>query len=211
MLLSQVASLVDHGVLFAPMDDANQRYRKFFHALQRTWEFYPLKKRQDVSLLHGFRIGDGANSRFYVSSFKYRVDSRKWINQLLECPRGEDSSVLTSSGSGSETALRWIAQRNECVDVKNTARAVFSGVCDAILSEIDPATGGSPQLVALYRKANASSIGIVWNDKLFFDGQPVEQSYVPDEIEWRNRFFERIDKRTKELLLGAQSHDSLRG
>ena len=85
-----------------------------------------------------------------------------------------------------------------------TSRNVFSAFCDSLESRDDLLSGGSPQLVVLYRTGSAKTIGIIHDGKRYLNGLPVESSSLLNEIEWRNRLFERCDGKSMTLLKGAQ-------
>ncbi|MDR8029522.1 hypothetical protein KPA93_17745 [Burkholderia cenocepacia] len=205
VLLSQVVSLADHGLLFSDADRPWRRFRKFYFAILRTWEKYPVKKMPGLSFLHGFRIGEGVSSRFFVGVMRWSVESEIWKRDLIPCPVNKASGVLDGIGTGHQEALKWIEIRNRTNEA-NTSRAMFSGLCDSILAESDPDSGGAPQLVGLYRKSNASSFGIIWEGQRYFDGQPLHRGHVNDTLEWRNAIFERVDGKSGLLLPGAQAH-----
>ncbi|WP_186122826.1 hypothetical protein [Burkholderia gladioli] len=205
VLLSQVVSLADHNLLFSEDDTPTRRFGKFSFAIQRTWKKYPSTKRASLSFLHGFRIGEGVSSRFYVGVMHWSKESGSWNQTIKECPINRASSVLDGIGTGHKEALKWIDIRNKTSDA-NTSRAMFSGLCDSIVGESDPDSGGAPQLVGLYRKFNASSFGIIWEGKRYFDGQPLYRSHLNDTLEWRNAIFERVDGKNGLLLPGAQPH-----
>lgn len=205
VLLSQVVSLADHNLLFSDADIPTRRFRKFSYAIQRTWKNYPSKKRAALKFLHGFRIGEGILSRFYVGVMQWSPESESWTQTLKECPVNKASSVLDGIGTGHKKALEWIEIRNRTSDA-NTSRAMFSGLCDSIRAGSDPDSGGAPQLVGLYRKFNATSFGIIWEGRRYFDGQPLQRIHVNDTLEWRNAIFERVDGESGQLLSGAQAH-----
>lgn len=205
VLLSQVVSLVDHGVLFSDCDIPTRRFRKFSYAIQRTWKSYPRKASIYLSFLHGFRFGEGVSSRFYVGVMRWSPASQSWTQSLTECPTNKASSVLDGIGTGHKEALKWIEIRNQTDDA-NTSRAMFTGLCDSIKAESDADSGGAPQLVGLYRRFNGKSFGVVWEGKRYFDGQPLQQVHVNDTLEWRNEIFECVDGISGTLLPGAQAH-----
>jgi hypothetical protein len=89
----------------------------------------------------------------------------------------------------------------------DTSRAVFSSFVEALKSEQDPASGGCPQLVSLYREGAGRMNGIVYRRAKYFAGIPIIGNEAPKAVDWFNESFERCDPVTLERLEGAQIHE----
>ena len=75
----------------------------------------------------------------------------------------------------------------------------------------DPRCGGAPQLVGLYRKPNTNgfSFGIIHNRKRYYNGLAIGKIINSDNLEWRNKYFERCSGKFKKRIPGSkiQEHD----
>ncbi|UCV20074.1 hypothetical protein [Ferribacterium limneticum] len=204
-LVSQIVSLAEHGLLFDDKDSAKTRFGKFVFAIKRNWNSYPWPQSVDLNFMHGFRIGEGVESEFYVGVLSYFSKKQEWHEQLLLCPNAKNSSVLEGLGTGKSVALEWIEKWNNTSE-GNTSRVVFSGLCDAIRSNTDKASGGAPQLVRLYRKGSGAAVGVTWCGQRYFDGQQIYKEQIAEGVEWRNDLFEIVDGVSQERISGAQVH-----
>ena len=75
---------------------------------------------------------------------------------------------------------------------------------EAIETDDDKMTGGSPQLIGIYRNGHVQPYGIIKDDNRFFQGRILTDNKQLDNIEWRNDNFERVNPHTMQLLSGAQ-------
>jgi len=195
-----IVDRIDRGILISKNGLWHDEVQR---AIRRLWSNYPKTPRKDFGIAHGFRVGEGLKCIFSIEILTYEHTSDTWVT--LKVPMPGSSAVLRVAGSGIpqiRQALRlWQASR-----AANTSRAVFSAFCESIAGKGDPLTGGPPQLCGLYRIGSGRLFGVVYNNQRYFAGAALTATENPDEIEWRNRLFERIDGRTKRRIPGAQRH-----
>jgi hypothetical protein len=88
------------------------------------------------------------------------------------------------------------------------SRRVFESHCRAIESGKARGSGGSPQLVGLYREGPGRAFGFAApGQRAALFGSPIRSDDTLESLEFRNRLFERVD-RDGALLPGAKSHEA---
>jgi hypothetical protein len=191
---------IDRGLL-SPQD--GRWHSEIQQEIRALWSRYPERQRTDVGIVHGFRTGEGTHSTFSVAIFAYEHAKNTWTT--LEIPMPQTSSALRVAGSGIQEIQKalalWRSSR-----AANTSRAVFSAFCESIAGHGDPQTEGPPQLGGLYRIGPGRLFGVIYNNQRYFAGATLRASGNLDEIEWRNRLFERMDGHTKKRITKAQRH-----
>lgn len=172
--------------------------------IRRQWSNFPAEERRPVTIYIGCREGQGMAARFKLVQLTNRSGTKDDWRQR-EIPVPSRSACLAVDGSGRGTVQRALDawQRTPAAE---TSRAVFSGFVDAVVSSVDPATGGAPQLASLYRVGPGRLMGIIHEDKRYFGGTRLIGDEFVESIEWRNALFERADGRTKTRLNAAQRH-----
>lgn len=216
MLLSQVCSLIDKGILFLATDNPPQRAERLRALLERELNEYPAPHRRDFSVFYGTRSGERPipyRAGTVQPSIKFHLFVIRWSVSVgwtsFEVAQPDSSAITAADGSGKnaldEHVLRWADS-----DVGRTSRALFSAFCDSLASGDDSKTGGAPQLVRIGPAGPAASIGIIWHDSLYLFGQR-----VPPEMargaEWRNLAFEECDPDTRLRRTTAQRQPRPRG
>ena len=162
---------------------------------------YSPRFRGPFSLLYCTRSGEGMSSTF--ACFEIAAPGGTVLANPPRVKLPDQSGVFAIHGSGSKVISNAASRWSETHPAGGrTSRATFGGFCDAVRSGDDPATGGSPQLVGLYRKGPAQTYGVVWEGGAFVFGMDVGSCRAPG-IEWRNEQFERVDQRGL-LVEGAQ-------
>ena len=200
LAIPTIIDRIDRGVL---VSHGRGWHAEIQQAIRLLWSNYPKGQRRDFGIMHGFRAGEGTNCIFSVAIYAYEHVSDTWIT--LEIPMPERSAVLRIAGSGIPQ-IRQALTPWQSSKAANTSRAVFSAFCESIAGRGDPLTGGPPQLAGLYRIGPGRLFGVIYNNKRYFAGAALTGSENPDEIEWRNRLFERMDGRTKKRIREAQRH-----
>ena len=134
-------------------------------------------------------------------------DAPGFRRKILPIP--ERSEAIHISGSGKK-AMQTAVETRRSSPAGRTTRALFRALVDSLERGSDPKSGGAPQLVGLYRIDPAHSFGVLYRDKRFLHGMPV-QSLAPDSrLSWRNELFERASGSTRGRLPGAQVHQDLK-
>jgi hypothetical protein len=172
-------------------------------AVRLLWKNYPKEQRRNFGIVHGLRAGEGTSSIFSVAIVAYERVSDSWAT--VRVPMPERSAVLKIAGTGmphiQQALTLWQSSR-----AANTSRAIFSAFCESIAGRGDPLTGGPPQLAGLYRIGPGRLFGVIYNNQRYFAGATLAGYENPEEIEWRNRLFERMNGRTKKRIAEAQRH-----
>jgi hypothetical protein len=206
-VLGQALQLIDGELLYGASVAPTQRLASLQQFLQESFKHYPASQRRSFSVIYGARIGAGMGSTFYVGQIDW-TPSNQWSTLDWQLP--VKSSVISKLGTGyasfSDAFQRWQGS-----DVGGTSRAVYSAFCDHLKSNRDPASGGAPQLVGLYREGSAMTIGVVFGGERWISGACVKGRAGRDDVEWRDELFQRCDGNTLSPLVGAQRHARPRG
>ena len=209
ILLGQVCSLLEVGLLFTPKDPVEKRAERLQALLVRGLAEYPPPQRRAFSVFYGTRMGERpipyrAGTKQPLVSFHLFVI--RWNSEtgwtLAQIAQPSSSAITAADGSGRD-ALDEHVRRWEQSDIGGTSRAVFGAFCDSLRSGQDPNSGGAPQLVRLGPAGPAVSIGIVWQAGRYLFGQDVGNDGT-DDIEWRNSTLEECDPLTGQRRPTAQ-------
>lgn len=208
LVLGQIIELIEKGLCFDPVDTAEIKKQKIFQILKDAFINYPKSEQRNFTIVYCTRENLGMDSVFWA--FTIIWDCKKgWAEDSKEMPQKSD--VIARFGSGGKFLDKWQTVWNMTTE-KGTSRIVFSAFCKALYKSEDPHSGGSPQLVGLYRKGNGKTFGIIYKGKRYLLGSPIITEPVnlknPD-IEWRNDLFENCSGYTKKRLLEEQKHISL--
>jgi len=200
--LSQVIDLVDADNLFDADATPELKFEEISTIFKKSYSTYPEKYRSRFAIIHCSRCNSGMSASFKL--FELSWESVKgWQSREVQVP--SKSGIVTVYGSGSERVKAWVERWN-ATKAGRTSRSVFSAFCDSLSSGGDPATGGAPQLVGVYRQGPAETFGVIYDGKRFLHGLCVDEAHHLDAVEWRNELFERCDWTTGLRLPGAQRH-----
>lgn len=200
--LRQVVDIVHSGVLFSEKDDAEYRHCQVFSVFRsiiKSGHHLPIG---DFSIIHGARDGELMSSRFRLWIVCFHSKSATWKQEEIDFHTSH-SHLCFIGGSGQKIVRKYEKQWNDTL-AKNTSRAAFGSVCDALFSEEDENSMGPPQLVGLWRKGVAQQFGIIWCGKRYFSGVQVPDGSRFCNVHWFNQRFERMDGERIKLLPGAQ-------
>jgi hypothetical protein len=201
LVLGQIIDLIDAGALFEPDAQPEQKFLAISNVFKQAHATYPL--RSPFSILHSSRQNEGMLSTFALFELSWG-SIVGWRDRQVPIPSAK-SGIAVARGSGAQSVQLSVEQWMK-TEVGGTSRAVFSAFCDALDSGIDPASGGAPQLVGIYREGSAKSFGVIHKDRRYLHGLCVDESPWLDGVEWRNELFERCDWETGRKLEGAQRH-----
>jgi hypothetical protein len=204
--LSQIASSIDAGALFAEAAPPDEQFRAVVGAVEASFNAVPVVQQRAFTVLFGLREGEGMAFEFHLFSLGWS-SNHGWHQDRVPIPNR--SAALRILGSGGAVVSEWHGKWEESSQ-GGTSRAIFSAFCDAIASGTDPLTGGAPQLVHLYRKWPAAVTGVVFGGRPYLLGLPLQTNDIAESIQWRNELFERCDLSGK-VLTGAQKHGAPRG
>jgi hypothetical protein len=198
-VLAQLCDQIDSGLL--------KNCQVFEQKLEKIWEYisssfacYPQSQRSYFEILYASRIGAGLASKFFAAKICW-LGSGSVFHETLSLPT--NSGLIEGFGSGKlamkDKDIRW-----RISDVGRTSRSVFGAFCDALKDGEDPRSGGSPQLIGLYRAFPPIQFGIIWGNERYLSGALAPAAIDLDAIEWRNSLFERCDPHTLSIKTGAQ-------
>jgi len=177
--------------------------------LKAGWEAYP--KKAPLTIYLGYRedrsiptTGVKEDPAFYLLRLS-TSESRGWDWNITAIPLPLTSHLVASDGSGG-TAIRNHVDAWNATASGHTSRAIYSAFVDAVVSGVDPLSGGAPQLASIYRKGPGKLLGIVHRNAAYYAGLPVNAKDNLTSVEFRNANFERVDVRGS-LLKGAQRQD----
>ncbi len=189
---------IDKGLFFKSDSEFDEKKNMLFSYFNQKLNDYPT----DV-LAHPFAIyyATCINYNFYCAKYSYDNSGLSFASISLP----NESTLVFYDGSGSsQFHERWIERDNAKMNEHKTSRNVYRCVAEAIASGKDKMTGGSPQLMGIYRNGHLQPFGIIKDGKRFFQGRTLLDSEQLDNIEWRNDNFERVEPHTMNMLPGAQ-------
>jgi hypothetical protein len=210
LAIPTVTELIDRNLLPIP-SNPNGWHLLVRHVVEGLFESYPEDASHPFGIIHGLRSNDGMASQFSVAVLSWSPtkegekhrNSTGWLLETHAVP--SKSSILCQMGTGStaisQAGLEWARSPHG-----STSRAVFSSLCDALQSHADPMSGGSPQLVSLYRKRAGVVSGVIHHGDRFLVGRRVLPREHLSSVEWRNELFERCDPHTRRRLPHAAKH-----
>jgi hypothetical protein len=203
LCLSQVVDAIDHGVLVSVEAGAIERSRAVYDAIRRSFDRRHEADNRDFTIFHAARSGVTKDAVFHLWSIEFIARTKSW--EHVSIPVSKETSIVALAGSGGriakQNAERWIRELKPGV-----SRSIFSAFCDTIESQVDPLSGGAPQLAGLYLIGAARSFGIVHDGQPHLHGLPVVPSFSSTELEWRDRLLQRINGETLRLIPNAQRH-----
>jgi len=208
LVLSQLVAAVDGDAMFANGASPGARFDAISDSIKESFRGVPARQRRSFSVLYATREAEKMSSRFFLWALHWTPDG-DW--QVEDLPMPAHSAAIRVLGSGGSEIRKWQG-RWDSTGEGRTSRAVFSSLCDAIVAERDPCSGGAPQLAGIYRIGSGRSIGVVVDKQPFLFGLPVSSAAAGAKgtLEWRNHLFERCDANGL-LLPDAERHAQPRG
>lgn len=202
-VLGQIIDLIDIGSLFEADATPESKFAAISMVFQQAHSTYPKAAQHPFCIVHCSRRGEGMSTSFALFELHWRP-TIGWQSKVIPMP-SDKSGVAEAYGSGAQS-VRNSVRRWERSEVGRTTRSTFSAFCDSLTSGADPASGGAPQLVGMYRRGPAESFGVIYENNRYLHGLCVDGSAWLNGVEWRNELFERCDWVTGKRLPGAQRH-----
>lgn len=205
IVLAQLIEMIDAGILFTSEMTCSEKHAAVFEKLCHSFSKYPEDcVPHPVQILHISR--DTNFEKYPAFSCRLFTWSAKsgWHCKTIEIPN--ESGILCVLGSGAKE-FNPNYERYRTGANSGTSRNVFHCFIDTLFNTTDPACGGPPQLVGIYRKpgTNATNFGIIYNKKRYLLGMELPDGVTYDKIEWRNELFEIADGLTKKKAPSATS------
>jgi hypothetical protein len=160
LVLSQLVSAGDEGLLFEQDGGAEERHRLAVEAMKNSFLRRHHAPDHGFSILHGSRDGEGSSARPRLWLTTFNEKSRSWTDEEKHIVEGEAGTVITL-GSGATSVKREQRRWHESA-IGGTSRAIFSAFCDALANGEDARSGGSPQLGSIYPKRAGATAGVLW-------------------------------------------------
>ncbi|MCG2633063.1 hypothetical protein L6654_41675 [Bradyrhizobium sp. WYCCWR 13023] len=201
LVLAQIVSAIDNGVLFRSTADAQEKQDVICEALKTSFTRRNGTPDQDFSILHLMRAGEEESREFYGWEISYAVKARRWHSKSLEVPM--TTGVVSLIGSGKPFARKYI-DRWVNSDVGNRGSAIFSGFCDSLFSNEDQYSGGMPQVAALNKGSHAQIIGFIEKGRHYLNGLQILPARSLHRIKWTDRYFQDINPTTMQRKTGAR-------
>jgi hypothetical protein len=199
MVLNQIISRIDRGVFFSGDESAAEKSERIHNYVRTGLANYPGVIMDDnFTILYGTKVGE----RFHLFKTYYE---RPLYPVIEEIDLPNYSTAVFSGGSGGNSFDdNWLTWRSEKHNDHRTSRAAYHCLEHTIETTDDPATGGLPQIMGLYRKGNSRLFGVIKDGIRYLYGTESEDGIQHQNVEWRNENFERMDPETLELIEGAQ-------
>ncbi len=201
LVLGQISSAIDQGILLDPSASADMKHQVIFESIKASYDRRHNVREQDFSIVHMLRHGVWPTTAFSGWVIKYRTKTCDWTSEELTIPT--KTSLLIALGSGEGKARVHTRMWNDS-DAGGTSRAIFSAFCEAISARGNELSGGPPQLSGLYTKQPPKTFGIIRNGGPFLHGLPLKREMALSNIEWRDELFQTIDPTTMSAAKGAR-------
>jgi hypothetical protein len=188
-VLGQLSSMLERDLLVSDVSTVDQRAGAIRDFLELSVKQYPASEARAFSIVYARRDGLGRAARFHLYQLDWN-DQRQLTFQPIPLPAaGEIHAVGSGKAYVLECFKDWMRS-----DVRNTSRASFCALVDAIRSGKDRGTGGAPQLASLMNGlVDPKEIGIIWGGSRFLNGAEVRASEALRNTWWRNELFEICD------------------
>lgn len=195
--LAVITSICDENRLLSEDMDYSERSNLLYSEIKNCYTSYGLNK-EFIRIYH-----IGRNKHYLFEANKYTWNGYEWKNEKINTHFSR-SHMLFVDGSGKieyNQRFKQFANGNN----EGTSRNFFHCFCDIMKDMQDKHTGGSPQLVALYRgeKFNGMYQGIILNSSRYYQGQNVDQYSHMSDVHWYNEEFEICDWETRLRKDGA--------
>jgi len=204
ILISSVIEAIDNGMIFKKEDNAIKRFQRFKKYLFNEFHKYPKQRVTDSFEL--IYINKDDVSMRYPTFYAYHIRWNRqngFLSTKISLP--EKSELLHVMGSG---RIKFEQKYDQFKKRKcgGTSRNIYQCFSHLLLDENDQYFGGAPQLVGLYRKPNTMgfAFGLVHNRKRYYNGLNIGNVISQERINWRNKYFEICEGKTKQRIPGSQ-------
>lgn len=182
-VLGQLVLQIDAGALFPDTSTPEQRFEIVTDRIESAVVGFP--ENSGFSIAYATRDGEGFRSTFFVAVLTWS-QTNGITTQKYAIPT--QSELLFAYGSGApvvrDFTFNWTYH-----ETRRTSRGVFSSFCDAISSGRDRYTGGPPQLVAIYLRGPAKSLGVIHEGNCYINGMRATITTATN-VDCRNSLFE---------------------
>lgn len=201
LILGEIVSAIDAGILFAPDASANDRHQAVLKAVERGLARAVETPTLDFTIHHLLREGGWPTTSFRAWNISYQAGKRVCSSAETDIPKATE--IIASFGSGHHAAKTHYNRWQE-TEAAGRSRAILASFCDSIQSGDDPLSGGPPQLVALYTRGGPSQIGMYVDGRAFMNGLEVAVMPSLNRAEWRDSLGQQVDPLTGKRGQGAR-------
>lgn len=201
IVLNQIVDIADHGLLFEPSWNCEQKFQAFTNKLIQSFKNYPASASVMDKTFQIIYASRDQEQNFFCKKMEWWKTTNKWTTDVIEFKDHSDKLFILGSGRTEflEKFKRYAESENQ-----KTSRAVFHCFTDTLDNIKDVYCGGAPQLVGLYRIGNARFFGIINKGKRYLHGVEVDDLINLNNVEWRNNLWEVCDGNTMEIKKSAK-------
>lgn len=201
LLIGQILSAIDAGVLFPHNASAIERHDAIFNVVQRGVARAVCTPSSHFTIHHVQRELPWPKTTFRAWNIFFDATQRSCTSYETSVPA--TTGLVGSYGSGKESAEKRFREWQQS-DSAGRSRAILSSFCDSISSGSDPLSGGPPQVAALYTKGSPVQIGMLVDGRRYVNGLEVDIAPHLCKIEWRDSLGQVVDPITGNSLPGAR-------
>ena len=201
LVIGQILSAIDSGVLYAKNASTADRHDAVFKAVQRGIDQAISTPTSDFTIHHIQRERPWPQTSFRAWNIFFNASIRACTSREASVPSTTD--LVGAYGSGKESAAEHRVQW-QLSDAAGRSRALLASLCDSIRPGNDPLSGGPPQVAALYTKGPPVQIGMIVEGRCFLNGLEVDIAPHLTNIEWRDSLGQVVDPMTGKPMPGAR-------
>lgn len=201
LIIGQVVSAIDAGVLFSAGASGNDRHEAVLRAVERGVGSAIMTPTMDFTIHHLYRERIWPETYFRAWSIFYSAGQKSCKSQEVVMPGR--TRVVGAYGSG-RTSAEVHHDLWQTTESAGRSRAILSSFCDSIRSGKDPLSGGPPQLAALYSKGAPVQIGMYMDGRRYLNGLELEVGPNLAGAEWRDGLGQAVDPQTGGVIAGAR-------
>lgn len=228
-ILSQVIAFIDACSVLETATNFEAKFALVESLIVRAFSTYPTKFcLPKFSIIYLTRIGNGLEARWGGCTLAWSMQGgwqprsvhhipHTWdevwsmgINSEKEVQDRElahqQAVIFVSAGSGGKKFRTFYNGSEWSKKLPLISRGIFGAFSDFVEhnGSLDPATGGTPQLSALYRASHAQKIGFVKDNNRHLYGIILTPDEYDSRVRWVNSNFENCGSFTGKLIAGQQ-------
>lgn len=201
LIIGQVVSAIDAGVLFSTATPSDERHEAVLRAVERGVASAISTPTLDFAIHHLQRERAWPETCFRAWSIFYNSSQRTCTSREVAIPL--TTGVVGSFGSGRQVAQAHY-ERWQSTEAVGRSRAILASFCDSVRSGEDPLSGGPPQLAALYTNGPPVQIGMFIGGRRYMNGLEVDVGANLLNAEWRDCLGQEVDPQTGGVARGAR-------
>lgn len=197
--LSQIVTFIDSCSSFEEKTNPKERSEMIFGLIRDSFGPYP--KSFCLPSFSIFYLTRRQKYDFCAFNIKWSLDNGWAMDEL---PVGNSSSLIAVDGSGSAGYKSLHKAEVETSDFGRHSRGYFYALHRYISGDIDPATGGPPQISCIYNVGAAIKLGTIYKEERYIYGLHIPEGKNLNNVRWVNETLENCDGILLERLDTAQ-------